>query len=332
MAAILQEKYSNLIPFLFPQALTDAAAVIYGLLTMREQMAKFPVTMNKLTDSRRAAIIRALVEGNSVRATARLTNTAKATVLKLLVEMGEFCSIYQDHALRNLPSKRIEADEIWAYVSAKKANATKPGQGDLWTFTAIDADSKLMITWLVGQRTNESARRFIQDVADRLANRVQITTDGHPMYLTAVERAFGWAGADFAQLVKSYGQTQVSEDPTRRYSPAVCTGAEKTWVMGEPDMDLVSTSYVERANLSMRMGMGRFTRLTNAFSKKAENHAHSVSLFFMFYNYCRPHQTLTKTAKGIRTTPAMAAGITDHVWTVEEILELMDPNRLLHSN
>jgi len=142
--------------------------------------------MNKLTTTRRAAIIRALVEGNSVRATARLTGTAKATVLSLLVELGEFCSTYQHHALRNLPSKRIEADEIWAYVSAKQRNATKPGQGDLWTFTAIDADSKLMITWLVGQRTNESARRFIQDVADRLANRVQITTDGHPMYLTAV--------------------------------------------------------------------------------------------------------------------------------------------------
>jgi IS1 family transposase len=292
--------------------------------------------MNKLTDSRRAAIVRALVEGNSVRATARLTGTSKATVLKLLVEMGEFCSVYQDHMLRNLNCKRVEADEIWAYVSAKQRNATKEGQGDLWTFTAIDADSKLMVSWLVGSRTNESARRFVQDIADRLANRIQLTTDGHPMYLTAVERAFKWNGCDFAQLVKSYGQTQVSEDPTRRYSPGICTGAEKTWVMGDPDFDLVSTSYVERANLTMRMGMRRFTRLTNAFSKKAENHAHAVSLFFMFYNFCKPHQTLTKAAKGIKTTPAMAAGIADHVWTVQEILDLMTgmigQPRSLHSN
>lgn len=298
---------------------------------MLDQLTRLQVTMNKLTESRRAAIIRALVEGNSVRATARLTGTAKATVLKLLVEMGEFCSIYQDHALRNLPSKRLEIDEIWAYVSAKKANATKPGQGDLWTYTAIDADSKLMVSWLVGSRNHENTRAFILDVSERLAGRVQITTDGLKWYVWAIENAFGWAGADFAQLVKTYGQTQVSEDPTRRYSPAVCTGAEKTWVMGDPDMDKVSTSYVERANLSMRMGMRRFTRLTNAFSKKAENHAHAVSLFFMFYNYCRPHQTLTKAANGIKTTPAMASGLTDHVWTVEEILSLMDPNRLLHS-
>jgi hypothetical protein len=181
-------------------------------------------------------------------------------------------------------------------------------------------------------RGDDGARRFIQDVADRLANRVQITTDGHPMYLTAVERAFKWDGCDFAQLVKTYGQTQVSEDPTRRYSPAICTGSEKTWVMGDPDMDKVSTSYVERANLTMRMGMRRFTRLTNAFSKKAENHAHAVSLFFMFYNYCKPHQTLTKAANGIKTTPAMASGLTDHGWTIEEVLGLMDPKRLLHSN
>ncbi len=287
--------------------------------------------MNKLSEDKRAAILRALVEGNSVRATARLTDTAKASVLSLLVELGEFCSIYQDHALRNLRCKRIEADEIWAYVSAKQRNATREGQGDLWTFTAIDADSKLMVSWLVGQRTNESARRFVQDIADRVANRIQLTTDGHPMYLTAVERAFKWNGCDFAQLVKTYGQTQVSEDPTRRYSPAICTGAEKTWIMGDPDMDKVSTSYVERANLSIRMQNRRFTRLTNAFSKKAENHAHAVSLYFMFYNYCRAHQTLTKAAKGIKTTPAMAAGLTDHVWSIKEILGMMDPKRLLHS-
>ncbi|MBA3557208.1 MAG: IS1 family transposase [Gemmatimonadaceae bacterium] len=297
-------------------------------LTMLEHSTKLPVTMNKINDSRRAAIIRALVEGNSVRATGRLTGTAKATVLKVLVELGEFCSIYQDHALRNLNCKRIEADELWAYVSAKKKNATKEGQGDLWTFTAIDADTKLMVSWLVGQRTNESARRFVQDIADRVANRIQLTTDGHNMYLTAVERAFKWNGCDFAQLVKTYGQLDDVEGQ-HRYSPPVCTGAIKTWVMGEPDMDLVSTSYVERANLSIRMQNRRFTRLTNAFSKKAENHAHAVSLYFMFYNYCRPHQTLTKAANGIKTTPAMAAGIADHVWTVEEILGMMAPDRAL---
>lgn len=281
-----------------------------------------------LTDSRRASIIRALVEGNSVRSTARLTGSAKATVLKLLVEMGEFCSIYQYHALRNLSCKRIECDEIWAFCGAKKKNAKEPSHGDIWTFTAIDADTKLMVSWLVGSRHGKTAERFISDVASRLANRVQITTDGSFSYISAIEKAFGWAGADFAQLVKTYGEIP-EEERKRRYSPAVCTGAVKTPIMGRPDMDLVSTSYVERANLSMRMGMRRFTRLTNAFSKKAENHAHAVSLYFMFYNYCRPHQTLTKSANGVKTTPAMASGITDHVWTVEEILELMSPTRML---
>lgn len=286
--------------------------------------------MNKLTDSRRASIIRSLVEGNSVRATARLTGTAKATILKLLVELGEFCSIYQYHALRDLSCTRVECDEIWAYSGAKKKNATKPGQGDLWTFVGICADSKLIFSWLVGQRDGPTCQSFVKDVASRLANRVQITTDGFPSYITAVENAFGWAGADFAQLVKTYANSEQVEGH-RRYSPAVCTGAIKTPIMGHPDMDLVSTSYVERANLTMRMQMRRFTRLTNAFSKKAENHAHAVSLNFMHYNYCRPHQTLTKTAKGIKTTPAMASGLTDHVWAVEEILDLMRPDYLLQS-
>jgi IS1 family transposase len=284
--------------------------------------------MNKLTNSRRAAVIRALVEGNSVRATGRLTGTAKATVLKLLVELGEFCSIYQYHALTNLPTKRVECDEIWAYTGAKQKNATKPGQGDLWTFTAIDADTKLIFSWLVGQRVQESAQRFMRDVASRLANRVQLTTDGLAAYLTAVEKAFGWAMVDFAQLVKTYGQPEDAEGQ-RRYSPLVCTGAVKTAIMGRPDIDLVSTSYVERSNLTMRMQMRRFTRLTIAFSKKAANHAHAVSLNFMHYNYCRPHQTLTKAANGIKPTPAMASGLTDHVWTVEEILDLMRPDYLL---
>ncbi len=288
--------------------------------------------MNKLAPGKRSAIIRALCEGNSVRATGRLTDTAKATVLKLLVEVGEFCSIYQDHALRDLTCQRIEADEIWAFCGAKQKNATKDGQGDIWTYTALDADSKLMISWLVGERNHENTQAFMADVAERLACRVQLTTDGLGWYLSAVENAFGWNGVDFAQIIKTYGTPLDEVERHRRYSPAVCTGAIKTPVMGNPDTEKISTSYVERSNLSMRMGMRRFTRLTNGFSKKAENHAHAVSLFFMFYNFCKPHMTLTKAANGIKTTPAMAAGLTDHVWKVEEILALMNPNRLLHSN
>jgi IS1 family transposase len=285
--------------------------------------------MNKLNTASRAAIIRALVEGNSVRATARLTGTAKATVLKLLVEIGEFCSIYQDHTLRNLRCERVEADEIWSFVGAKAKNARKEGQGDLWTYTAICADSKLMVSWLVGPRNHANTQAFMRDLAERVEGRIQLTTDGLGWYLSAVENAFGWNSVDYAQIVKTYGLPQDELERQRRYSPMVCTGAIRTAIMGNPEMDKVSTSYVERSNLSMRMGMRRFTRLTNGFSKKAENHAHAVSLNFMFYNYCRPHQTLTKAAKGIKTTPAMAAGITDHVWTVEEILELMDPKRML---
>lgn len=290
--------------------------------------------MNKLTTEKRAAIVRALAEGNSIRATARLTDTSKATVLKLLVEIGEFCSIYQDHAHRNLKCTRVEADEIWSFVGAKQKNATKETQGDLWTYTAICADSKLMVSWLVGARDHTNTFAFMKDIAFRLANRIQLTTDGLAWYVAAVEHAFGWNGVDFAQIIKTYG-TPLDEslrDAQRRYSPAVCTGATRTAVMGNPDEDKISTSYVERQNLNIRMQMRRFTRLTNGFSKKAENHAHAVSLYFMFYNYCRPHQTLTKDAKGIRTTPAMAAGLTDHVWKVEEILERTDPKRLLHSN
>jgi hypothetical protein len=204
----------------------------------------------------------------------------------------------------------------------------------VWTFTALDAGSKLMISWLVAQPRSSDARTFMVDVASRLANRVQLTSDGHNMYIGAVEFAFKWIGVDFAQVVKEYGSDPDFEKrhSHRRYSPAVCTGAHKEKIMGDRDTDLVSTSYVERADLTIRMGQRRFTRLTNAFSKKAENRAHSVSLFFMFYNYCRPHQTLTKTANGVRTTPAMASGLTDHVWTVEEILEKMSPDYLLQSN
>ena len=279
--------------------------------------------MNKLTTAKRAAIVRALVEGNSVRATARLTGTSKATVLKLLVEVGDFCSVYQDFRLSNLTATRVEADEIWAFVGAKSRNAKQAGHGDIWTYTAIDADSKLMISWLVGPRTQENTNAFMVDLADRLANRVQLTTDGNAMYMNAVRAAFDFATCDYAQVVKSYGQS-IEQGPSRKYSPMVCTGAVKVRMIGKPDMELVSTSYVERANLSMRMGMRRFTRLTNGFSKKSENHAHAVSLYFMFYNFCRTHATLTKEANGVHTSPAMAAGLTNHVWKVEEILAMMD--------
>ncbi|MEP7098159.1 MAG: IS1 family transposase [Dokdonella sp.] len=276
-------------------------------------------------------MVRCLVEGNSIRATCRLTGAAKATVLKLLVELGEFCSVYQDHVLRNLHCQRVEADEIWAFVGAKARNATRSGDGDIWTFTAIDPDSKLMLTWLVGGRTPENADCFIADVADRVAGRIQLTTDGHGMYLTAVRRAFDIGEVDYAMLVKTYGTATAGEvSQARKYSPMVCTGAKKERMIGRPDMDLVSTSIVERANLSMRTQMRRFTGLTNGFSKKAENHAHAVSLYFMYYNFCRPHTTLTKARpKHYPTTPAMAAGIADRVWTVEDILGLMDPNRAI---
>lgn len=285
--------------------------------------------MNKLALSQRAAIVRGLVEGNSIRSVTRMTGSSKGAVLRLLVEVGEFCAIYQDHAHRNLPCKRVEADEVWGYCGAKQKNATKAGQGDLWTYTAICADSKLVVSWLVGQRNHENTQSFMQDVAARLANRVQLTTDGLSWYLAAVENAFGWSGVDYAQIIKTYGLPLDETERQRRYSPMVCTGAVKTRVMGDPDYDKVSTSYVERANLSIRMGMRRMTRLTNGFSKKAENHAHAFAIHMMHFNYCRPHQTLTKAAGGVKTTPAMACGLTDHVWTVEEMLELMDPKRSL---
>lgn len=300
------------------------------IIDMLEHLTKLTV-MNVLSTGTRAAIVRALCEGNSVRATARLTGAAKGTVLKLLIEIGEFVSIYQDVTLRNLKCKTVEADEIWSFVGAKAANAVQEGHGDLWTYTAICADSKLMLSWLVGPRSSEATQAFMADVASRLANRVQLTTDGLPWYPKAVEMAFGWNGVDYAQIRKEYGTT--AEGPKGgRYSPSpVVVSVEKVAVMGNPDESKVSTSYVERSNLTIRMGNRRFTRLTNAFSKKAENHAHAVSLMFFFYNYCRPHMTLTKAASGIKTTPAMAAGISNHVWTVEEMLELLNPTRLLQS-
>lgn len=277
--------------------------------------------MNILSTAKRATIIKALTEGASIRSTARLVGVSKSTVLNLLVEVGEFCSIYQDHKLRHLACKRIEADEIWAFVGAKQRNATRKGDGDIWTHTAMCAETRLMFAWHVGGRSRDNVHAFMHDVADRLANRVQVSTDGNTFFLSAVEEAFGFQSVDYAQVVKHFSSTRGSTG----YSPPICTGATRHQILGRPDMAKVSTSYIERSNLHLRMSSKRFARLSNAFSRKVENHAAAVSLHFMTYNFCRAHGTLTKAANGVNTTPAMKAGLTDHVWTVEEILSLMDP-------
>lgn len=288
--------------------------------------ARILVSMNTLSVERRAAILAALVEGASVRAAGRIAGAAKGTVLKLLAEVGSACLAYQRRVLVNLPCKRLEADEIWSFVGAKMAN-TAPElrgtaqRGDVWTWTAICADTKLIPCWLIGPRDSEAARTFMLDVASRMAGRIQLTTDGLNWYLSAVQNAFGWNGADYAQLVKTYGAPQ-DKGAARRYSPPVCTGALKVPIMGKPDESLISTSYAERHNLTIRMQNRRYTRLTNAFSKKVENHGHSFALSMMHYNFCRVHQTLTRANGGIHLTPAMAAGITNHRWTLEEVLAL----------
>ena len=300
------------------------------VLTMLERLSIL-VPMNILSLARRTAIVKALVEGNSVRATARLTGTSKNTVLRLLVDLGELCSIYQDHVLTNLQCERVQCDEIWSFVGIKQkhlpGHERYKGRGDVWTYTALCADTKLMLSWLVGHRNVKNTNLFMRDVKSRLAKRVQLTTDGLYLYPQAVEKAFGWQKADYAKLIKIYGKDESAE---RTYSPAVCIGIETEVVMGNPNPEHISTSFVERSNLTMRMGMRRFTRLTNAFSKKMENHAHAVALHAFHYNFIRPHTTLTK-SHPLRypTTPAMAAGKADHIWTVEELCGLLDPQRLL---
>jgi IS1 family transposase len=279
--------------------------------------------MNRLTTKDRARILSVLCEGMGVNAACRITGASKNTVLKLLADVGEACALYQDRVLTGIKSKRIECDEIWSFVGMKQKNVPQEladsfGIGDVYTWTAIDADTKLIPCWHVGTRGIDSARLFISDLADRLNGRVQLTTDGHHAYLTAVEESFG-REIDFAQIIKIYGNDGQSKADVRRYSPAQCTGAEKKPVTGNPDMDNVSTSYVERQNLTMRMHMRRFTRLTNAFSKKLENHMHAISLYFMYYNFCKIHKTL-------RVTPAMEAGIADHVWNLEEVVMMSDTN------
>jgi IS1 family transposase len=274
--------------------------------------------MNKLDSAKRTQIITLLVEGSSLRSVTRITGVSINTVTKLLIDAGKACSDYQDRTLRGLSCKRLQVDEIWAFCYAKQKNvgtakAAPAGAGDIWTWTAIDADTKLMPSWYVGARDGEAAKHFIGDLATRLANRVQLTSDGHRAYLEAVEENFG-ADIDYAQVVKLYGDTNAGAG---RYSPAECTGIIKTRVEGRPDPKHVSTSFAERANLTMRMGMRRFTRLTNAFSKKVENHAHMVALHMMYYNFVRIHATL-------RCSPAMAAGITTKLWDVSDIVQVLE--------
>lgn len=276
--------------------------------------------MNKLDTKKRAQILACLVEGNSIRATVRMTGAAKNTVVKLLADVGAACAAYQDKTLRNLPCKRVQCDEIWSFVYAKQKNvadakAAPEGAGDAWTWTAIDADTKLIAAWMIGPRDGGIAYDFMQDLAGRLASRVQLTTDGHKAYLEAVEAAFG-ADIDYAMLVKIYGEAK-NKSPERKYSPSSFCGTRVSTVAGDPDVDAISTSYVERQNLTMRMSMRRFTRLTNGFSKKLENLGHAVALHFMYYNFGRIHQSL-------RITPAMAAGVSNHVWSLEEIAALAD--------
>ena len=272
--------------------------------------------MNRLSKEQQVQVVAALVEGNSIRATVRLTGVAKNTVVKLLLDLADVCAAYHDKIVRNLRVRRLQCDEIWQYVGAKAKNVSLEkkaiGWGDVWTRTALDADTKLCVSYLVGGRDLGWAKEFMEDCASRIRNRVQITTDGHKAYLEAVENAFG-ADIDYAQLQKIYGA--VNENETR-YSPARCIGCDMKVVSGDPDPKHVSTSFVERQNLSMRMSIRRFTRLTNAFSKKIENHAAAVALWFMYYNFCRVHQTL-------RVTPAMESGIADHVWSIEEMCTLL---------
>jgi IS1 family transposase len=274
--------------------------------------------MNRLPVAKRVQIVSALVEGSSLRATSRMADVSLNTVTKLLLDLASVCAEYQDRTLRGLTCRRIQCDEIWQFVYAKRKNVTEkiaarvPGAGDVWTWVAIDADTKLVPSVLVADRSAPSAYAFMQDVASRLRHRVQLTTDGYTPYLQAVEGAFG-ADVDYATLTKLYG---VDASDEKRYSPAVCIGCISKAVTGAPDPKHISTSYIERQNLTMRMSMRRFSRLTNGFSKKLENHMAAVAVHFMHYNFARIHKTL-------RVTPAMAAGVADHVWSIEEIVSLV---------
>jgi len=293
----------------------------------RSSKVVYICSMNTLPLQKRTQIIRLLVEGNSIRSITRILDVSKNTVNKLLVEVGSACMNFHNDMVKDVKSRRIQADEIWAFVNSKEKNTTaemkEKGNGDAWTWVALDADTKLAVSWHVGNRSAETATIFMNDVASRLSNRVQITTDGHHAYLEAVTDAFG-SQVDFAQLVKVYGSSSDSNSPTeRKYSPSKLKSINKIPISGNPDEDHVSTSYVERQNLNMRMSMRRFTRLTNAFSKKLENHCHAIALHFVYYNWCKIHTTL-------RVTPAMEAKLTKRVMSIEDIAAMMvdaKPNR-----
>lgn len=274
--------------------------------------------MNKLPADKRAQALQMMAEGISLRAMTRLTGISRTTLIKLLEDAGQAFSDYQDRVLVNLPCRRVQVDEAWAFCYAKQKNvptakAAPEGAGDIWTWVGLDADTKLVASWYVGSRDSEAAMTLMDDLARRLTHRVQLTTDGHKPYLEAVEGAFG-GDVDYAMLVKIYGQ---SSEGQRRYSPAICTGAKKFKIEGNPDPKYVSTSYVERQNLNIRMGNRRMTRLTNAFSKKAANHAHMMAIYFMHYNFVRIHQTL-------KITPAMAARVTSKLWEMSDMVKVLE--------
>jgi IS1 family transposase len=275
------------------------------------------LSMNTLGNDERIRVVAALVEGNSIRATSRMTGVARNTVTKLLIDLGIACMKFHDEHVKNVRVRRLQCDEIWAYVGAKAKNVSAEkkeiGWGDVWTWVGIDADTKLVVSYLVGGRGADWAMDFMKDCASRIQGRVQVTTDGHKAYLAAVEESFG-ADVDYAQLQKIYGSSLENET---RYSPATCIGCDMKVVSGNPDPKHVSTSYIERQNLTMRMHMRRFTRLTNGFSKKLDNHGYAVALHFMYCNYARIHQTL-------RVTPAMEAGLSDHAWSIEELVQIAD--------
>lgn len=283
--------------------------------------------MHKLPLETRAQILHLLCEGSSMRAISRIVGVSINTVTKLLVDAGFACMAYHDEHVRGIKAKRIQCDEIWAFYGAKDKNVKpekKGSAGSIWTWTALDSNSKLICNWYVGGRDADCAGVFMQDLAARLANRVQLTTDGHKAYLQAVDDAFG-TDIDYAMLVKLYGESADHNGPERKYSPGVCIGARKEPIMGRPDKAAVSTSHVERANLSMRMGMRRFTRLTNAHSKKFENHCHAVALYFVYYNFVRINQA-------VRMSPAMAAGIETRLWEMADIVRITDEFQARSSN